>query len=353
MGIRFETITNRDALLNPAFILPQVAMSREFEAYVCYAAIADNRLAGILVADPAKFEPEILSIAVSPEYEGNGIASALLEYALYDMAAEYGDHDFETDNRFVANISAKVGNAGAIRRVLEKNGFELLSEGVFCEVEIVDIEGNRYIQNPKYSGNSKDTVFLSLKETDRKLVKSFADKLIRKSLIEEFSAAALDEDLSVFGIKNGGIVSCLLFAKESQGVVQNYFLYNTGADSAAGDKDLLRLFNLSAFNAMNKFSSDIRLSFWVGNKAVRKMFDKIFPDAKLAEEALSFELPFAKLATDPEDRFTDDLVLDLYDNANMVCADCKFCSRSVIACDKYIQKPDGVLEGGGCGLKEI
>ena len=353
MGIRFEVISGRDALLNPGFILPQVASSREFDTYVCYAAIANERLAGVLVCDPVRFEPEILSIAVSPEFQGRGIATALLEYAIYDIASEADDHDSEAGYRFVATVSGKAGSIGAIKRVFEKNGFDAENEGAFYELEIADLEGNTYIQNPKYEGSGNDIVFRSLRETDRKLVRSFGEKLLSRSLVEEFSADELEEDLSVFGIKNGEIVSCLLFAKESEGVIQNYFLYNQGRKGAIGDKDLLRLFNLSAGNAMNKYPSDIRLSFWVGNTTISNMFGRIFPFAKAAEEAVDYELAFSDIVSDPDDRFTDGLHLPMYDNSKMVCADCIHCSSSVIECAKYLQKPDGVLEGGECSLKEV
>ena len=85
MSVRFSIIGPKDAMVNPGFIVPWVMESKDFSDYTFYAAIADERLAGILVADKKIFEPEILSIGISPEYQGKGLGTAILEYAEYDI----------------------------------------------------------------------------------------------------------------------------------------------------------------------------------------------------------------------------------------------------------------------------
>ena len=147
-------------------------------------------------------------------------------------------------------------------------------------------------------------------------------------------------------------LGCFLFAKQSQGVVQNYFLYNGDKKGATADKDLLRLMSESTLAAMEKYPSDARLSFWIGNDTTRSLFERIFPKAEAVEEAVDLELHFSDMAADPEGRFTDDLSLSLLDISKMVCEGCRHCDGSVLSCDKYLQKPDRVLDGGECSLRE-
>ncbi len=119
MNIRFEAIGPGDAQINKEFIFPWVVNSKDFEDYFFYAAIADDKLAGILVADPRVYEPEILNIGISKEFEGQGIGTALLEYAIYDMLENY-DEEVDKENTFIAQVYGEPEKIKAIRRVFEK-----------------------------------------------------------------------------------------------------------------------------------------------------------------------------------------------------------------------------------------
>ncbi len=45
--------------------------------------VSDDKIAAILVCDPLEFEPEFLSLVVSPEFEGQGIAGGLLDFGIW------------------------------------------------------------------------------------------------------------------------------------------------------------------------------------------------------------------------------------------------------------------------------
>ena len=48
------------------------------------------------------------------------------------------------------------------------------------------------------------------------------------------------------------------------------------------------------------------------------------------------------------ERMTGDLGMKLLSEENMVCINCRHCEGDVLSCGLYLQKPDGVLDGGEC-----
>ena len=149
MGVRFEVIGPDAAMANPGFILPWVIESKDFSEYTFFAAIADERLAGILVADKRIYEPEILSIGISPEFQGKGIGSALLEFAEYDILSAYDDDEADTDNRITAYAYGEPQTLVPVRRIFEKSGFTASEKGYFVEATLEMLIGNRVVLNSR------------------------------------------------------------------------------------------------------------------------------------------------------------------------------------------------------------
>jgi hypothetical protein len=143
----------------------------------------------------------------------------------------------------------------------------------------------------------------------------------------------------------------MLFAKESQGVVQNMFLHRN--EDKGGDRmGLLRLMTKASCAALKKYPPSTKMSFYSGNGNTKGLLLKLFPDAEPKQEHVIYELPFASLLEGSDDRHTDDLQLTMLDNDKMVCKNCRFCTDAILSCEKYLQKPDGVLDGGDCKLAE-
>ena len=352
MNIRFEAIGPGDAQINKEFIFPWVVNSKDFEDYFFYAAIADDKLAGILVADPRVYEPEILSIGISKEFEGQGIGTALLEYAIYDMLENY-DEEVDKENTFIAQVYGEPERIKAVKKVFENNGFNAYEEGMFYETAVSKLKDHPHIQTPsvlkRLCSEEGLEAFRSLKNTDKKLINAFGNYLVENEIFSGINIDELDEDITFFGIKDGEIAACILFAKESGGIVQNCFLFNR-EESTSSSKNLLYLFSASAKAIQEKFPEDTKLNFYIGNKNTKGLVEKLFPDAKPKEAAIRFELPFANLFTDSDNRFTDDIEFNPIDNESLVCKNCKYCTASIISCEKYLQKPDAVLDGEECKL---
>ncbi len=351
MEIRFEVIAHDDALANSGFILPWIAERKDFDKYTCFAAIVDERLAGLLIADPKVYEPEILSIGVSGEYQGLGIATALLGFAVSEILKNYDEYEADTGNRIIAHVYGEPEKIAAVKRVFEKCTFDLYDEGSFYEATVDMLRNNANVQNPSVikalESDKGKAAFKSLKDTDINMIRTFGNYLAQNEIFPGIVHDDLDEDLSMFGIDDGEIKCCFLFAKESDGVIQNMLLYNREQDSLSS-RNLLYLLTASSCAAIRKFPVDTRISFWTGNLSTKGLVKKIFPDAVQKETHIRFEIPFSEIFADPDNRFTDDIAFSPVENETMVCAGCKHCTGAVLSCGKYLEKPSGVLDGGGC-----
>jgi len=357
MNIRIQQINTDLARAFSGFILPSVSADPEFDAFTFYAAISENTLCGILVGNPREYDPEILSIGVSKDFENTGIAKRLLNYALTDIFSRYNPEEMEeVPNQVSARVVEQAGKLDKLDHILTNAGFEIVEKGQFCETSIKAVKDNKYLQNPKVlSRLNKDSDklrFRSLKDVPHPLIYAFSNKLLEQ---EEFPGIAiddLDEDLSVFGIRGREITMCILFLKENGGILQNNFLYQEDTEGM-GNAELLYMASVSANAAIKKFSDDIKLNFWISTNSTRKLISYIFPDAVCTQESASYELPFYELLYRHDSKFMGDLELNEITNENLACANCRHCMENLITeCGKYAQKPDPVLEGGDCKLFE-
>jgi len=355
MSVHFSIIGPKDAMVNPGFIVPWVMESKDFSDYTFYAAIADERLAGILVADKKIFEPEILSIGISPEYQGKGLGTALLEYAEYDILSAYEDEEADTDNRIIAYAYGEPDTLAPIRRTFEKCGFSFFEKGYFAEATLQMLRDNETLLKTKVEKDRKSNenrgAFRTLKDMDQRLVKEFCSFLVKNEILPGINLKELEEDLSVFGLKDGAIISCILCGKEHDGVIQILCLYNkvTGLESG---NILLHMLSYCGKKAVEKYPLETRINIWTGNESVKKIVGEIFPQAKPKQTKMQFELLFSDAFGDTSQRFTDDIEFEPVVNENLKCAGCRFCTNSVISCEKYLQKPSAVLDGAECKLFE-
>ncbi len=357
MDFRIEKIDADLATSFTDFILPAIRNDPDFDKYSFYGAISNDVLCGILVMDIREFDPEILSIGVSDNYENYGIAKALLSYALSDIFRYFDITEMEDQpNQVSARVVANAGGLGKMDYLLTNAGFEPVSRGEFCQITIKNLKENKYLQNPKVISKinkpGSKTRFLSLKDTPGNMINVFSNMLVQNDLFPGIETGDLDEDLTVFGIKDDEICLCILFLKENNGVVQNNFLYQMKTEGM-GNIELLHLLSKSATCAINKFDDDVALNFWIADDIdiTRKMLDQFFPEAVCTQESVTYELPFSKLKALRDRRFTDDMELHALSNEDTVCAKCKYCmADSVMECEKYLQKPDAIFEGGECEL---
>ncbi len=296
MNIRMETISPKAAREAKGFILPNVISSPDFDSYSFFGALTDGRLAGLIVSDPRIFEPVILSIGISPEYQDAGLATELLEYALLEMLRLYPAEELSIPNVFTAEVLGVKGFNKAICRVFEKCGFKPVKKGVFYEIPVSMIRDNHLIQNPsiitRLSSREGREGFAALKNIPDGRISEFSDYLSREEVVSGIFPKELDEDISFFELKDDEIHGCILFAKKAEGVIQNLLLYQRGGD-ALDRQRLLYLLTAASCAALKKHSGDTRISFHITGDVTEKILNKIFPEATPMEEAIIYELPFS------------------------------------------------------------
>ena len=363
MDYQIFSITSEQALSFRRFMLPTVANSLQFPEYAFYLAVAEEGTKqiplGILVADPKKYDPEILSIGVGKEYTRQGIGTALLRYGVEDLITLYRPEELEEPNHFLADFPVSEEREKAIAGVFEKAGFTLSGEGNFYEVTKQMLQQSEVLLQPSVKDKTekfrKQERILSLKEVPKQKLKEFSYFLSEKEkLIPGILPELLDEDVSFLALdQEGNVTSCILFAKEDKGVLTNTFVYQSPRDDLS-KSELIYLLAAAAGAVEEKFGEKVTLSFLTTGETSEKLLRKLFPEAKKDGAFLVYELDFDEaFRILGEERFHSDLAFDQFSLENMACRDCKHCQKnSTLECGKYLQKPDGVLNGGECPLFE-
>ena len=354
MDYRICPILAKQAENFKEFMNPALADPRKMAGYAYYIAITpENGFLGMLVADPKKVDPEILSVAVSPRYEGRGIATDLVHFAVENILGLFPEEDLDVPNRFLVEAPLDEKNGKALTRVLEKNGFQM-ENGGYYRVPVGDLKKNKFLHEKSVEEKIKEEkasgTLVSLADLPRTTLKEFiAEVSLKQDLIPGLIVDELDEDLSYFELSPAGeVTACILFCKENQKVIRNLWLYQSPKNGLAGSS-LMMVLSAAATAASYKYMDNVELSFLTSNDTSDKLLKKIFPDAKSDGVFLFAELDF-------EDALREIGKARLYsqpgfcpvENASLVCTHCKYRRSNVLECDKYLQKPSGVLDGGEC-----
>ena len=294
MDITYKRIDAELASEFKDYILPAVAEDPDFDQYLFYAVLDEGHLVGLLAADPRRIGPEILSIALSPEYQGKGLARELLAYTLEDMAAMYDGSEGGPENYFGATILTEPIIASRLSGVFLSCGFKPDSEGTFYEVTVGDIKGNPTLQNPSMltyvTGADGKKKFRPLKDVPKQELLAFGNYLANKNIIPGIVPEKLEDKISILGYKGDCIKTGILFYKENEGTIQNALLYRMEEETLPAD--LLHLLTSSAQEVTKNYPDNTKLSFWAGDEVTKKLILKIFPDAVPTQRMITYILPF-------------------------------------------------------------
>jgi len=294
MDITYKRIDAELASEFKDYILPVVADDPDFDQYLFYAVLDEGHLVGLLAADPRKIGPEILSIALSPAYQGKGLARELLAYTLEDMVTMYDGSEGDPENYFGATILADPECASRLSGIFLACGFKPDSEGTFYEATVGDIKSNTSLQNPdimKYvtsAGGKRQ--FRPVKDVPYQEILAFGNYMAKKNIIAGIVPDELEDDISILGYEGDVIKTGILFFKENNGTLQNTMLYRLKDESLP--MDLIRLLTASAMAITKNYSDDTRLSFWAGDDQTKNLILKLFPKAVPTQRMITYVLPF-------------------------------------------------------------
>ncbi|MCR5654068.1 MAG: GNAT family N-acetyltransferase [Lachnospiraceae bacterium] len=344
--VRFEIIPADLAASFKDFMLPPAAEHTEFDKLTFFAAIVDDMIVAILVCDAKRVAPEFLSICVSPDFEGQGIATGLLNFAITEVLSRYGD-EVNIPNNFSARVVGPVGSCDKICHILESIGFKQTENSEFYETRVSSLDSNHILQSDAAKERAADPKYRALKDCTSGLINTFGNQIIEEGLSEGLNLNDLDKDISYFVVENEKVKSGILFYEESEGVIQNAFVYKVNEDILTNMETVVA-FSASASAVLEKYPCGKRLSFLAEDEGVARLIKKVFPNAKVTGIAKGYELKFEDVLSSGTERFTDDIAFTHISNENMVCATCRHCMENVMECKVYLQKPDRVLDGADC-----
>lgn len=291
MEIKYATISPNQAREFQDFLLPHIREDEDFERFIFHIAIVDGRMAGMLAESATLAEPEIKSIAVSPVYQGKGVASGLIEYVIKEMRARVRDEDLDIENSVNVRLAGPTATLGGLRRLFEKAGFNVYHEGSFYTVPLFMLKGNPVLQDKTTIEKTKkmiaERLLLPLSDVSAEMTEAFSNKLMEEESFPGIDSSILDKNLTYFGVKNGKIESCILFTREKD-TIFNLLLYID--HNKAGFDMPVYLLTAASIAALSRYPSKISFMFWIGEKNTSIMMSKILPDARPVTDVVEMEL---------------------------------------------------------------
>ncbi|WP_044936934.1 GNAT family N-acetyltransferase [Pseudobutyrivibrio sp. LB2011] len=356
MNFDIKTISSKQAESLGEYIFPPVLGSQGFSDYGFYIAIQDKELLGMAVIDPKPDMIEVLSLAVNPKYEGQGVATDLLRGALEKTMTLY-DSDMAMDTIFYATFSSEFKCSAALAKILEKLGFEQFDTGAFQTVTVKQLKESENLNIPsvkeKVNKRIASNRIVPLKEMSKKSVSDFLyDLSEKKEVVDRLNSDNLDEDISLFTVDDGKITACILFEEMQEDIIQNVLVYQVPRNDIK-KVELMYLLSAAASAIAEKYPADVEVSFLAANEASDKLLDNLFDSTKDSGKQLIYAMDFeAAMVMQGEERFHSDLHFQGITLENMVCKSCKHCQDSILECAKFYQKPDRVLDGEECSYFE-
>ena len=348
MSLEFEIISSDLAKDMKSFMLPYI-LDGDSDDYTYFAAVDGKRFVGLVVADTTVVAPRILSIGISAEYQNQGIGTDLLDFAVNNIISSYDEDEMSIPNSISAWVAGEGDEYEALKRVFEKNSFlpEDEGKGFLATVDILSdseilISGK---MAAKVNSLKDKGELVPLKNINSNMLNVFSNFLIQNELYDAIRREDLDENLTYFGVKDGEICSCILFAKEENNRIRNNFLYQNNKKTSRDM--LLYLLAVSAFEAIKCLKPSTELIFWIDQAVTEKLITKLLPGAAVNYTAARYRLTFGDYQNIRAERFESDQ-MEFVENKNLSCGDCIYCTKDVLRCKIYSQKPSKVLDGEAC-----
>ena len=348
MSLEFEIISPDLAKDMKSFMLPYI-LDGDFDDYTYFAAVDGMRFVGLVVADTTVVAPRILSIGISDGYQNKGIGTQLLEFAVNNILGSYDEEELSLPNSISAWVAGKGNEYEALKRVFEKNSFKPEDEGKGFLTTVEEVSDCDVLISGKMATKVKHLKqkgeLVSLRKIKPQMLNVFSNYLVQNDLYETIKREELDEDLSYFGVRDGEIHSCILFAKEENNRLRNTFLYQN--DKKTSPDKLLYLLSVCAFEALNRLKLSTELLFWIDKSVTEKLITQLVPQAVVIYTAARYTLTFDDIHKLSAERYESEN-MELVENKNLACGNCIYCTQDVVKCKIYSRKPSGVLEGEEC-----
>ncbi len=326
------------------FVLPTVKNDKDWDNYEFFIAYdEDNSVKGMAVCDFPIDGARLLSIAVSPEEEGKGTAEGLIMKAVSEAEMLFNPLLELGDITFTASATMEGKYWGRLGGLLEKTGFSKVTSVPSISADLGELAASDVLQ--KAEGRLKPEEFSSLKRIDKKLVKEFGNKVHNEGSYDEITGSGLDEDTSLFYLKDGKIAGCILMKKLSDKEYLNEWVY---LDPSVNDRSVLFSLFAECLNAgKEKLDPETKISFLPVEDVSLKILDSILDKPLHDVEYRVYERTISM-----NENRSGDIEFEQITEADMKCKECKFSTGCTGECAKYAVKPGNVMYGGECNLFE-
>lgn len=358
MKIKIYSLSKEQALEMKGFILPHVLSLPENHKFWYFMAVNEEKYPlGLMVIAPYYPEAELLSIGVSPDFSGKGVATELLSYGIEKVTEA-------KISGLRMTYSLSPFEWSGLDRLMKHSGFYMDEEENYSYVgTLQQLSKNTYLNE---ESNLKEVCSLeSLTEMERRMVEII---LREKNLI---SSSILNEcdPRNSFVWKENGVEAMFLLSPLTDGVLVNLFTW-MGSNSP---KKLLTLMQKSFHQAIASYSMETEVLFTCLGKAGEKLVHYFLPEAEIVTELRSYyhkalekeeytiefeeeeeEIVAEKKIPDESRRaYWEDMKPQPAEDTGLVCSDCSYrFGEDLLSCEKYYRKPGSVLYGGLCPYKD-
>ncbi len=331
--MRYELISPESARSLEGFLPGFVLEDPDFSEYLFYAAIGDDGGAvGVAAVDPVTDAPELLSIGISSEYTGKGYGSGLLSAIIKDLFERIGE-----ERLLSATFNLTPSGWEKVMPFFINNGFVIGEDSPVYHLKLKDA-----LDSPALKGKTGLKGIMSLKDVPDRILRLFNNKISTLGYGIRVNKTVQDPDVSVLYVKDERIVSCALFNRVSDELLQNIWVYED--PEYTGDSTLGALLSEAASNASKKYQPDTVVSFMPVRDESRELFNMILPEM----EPVSYIRTLTKMLTADNAERRSEPVFEEFSEKSMCCADCARSMGNVLQCEVYLRKPDAVTDGEGC-----
>ncbi len=352
MGLKIGALSKKQSAMYLPFLGNAAAEHLHEKNVQVVGAFEGKTLVGVmtfLAENPAR----IYSIAVSPEYQRQGVGSALCD-SLAGRLCEAGAMGmeafvFETQDDAFAGISHFLWRCGFTESESYAD-YELTLGEVAGNKEFVRLEKQKRFQNMRFLSELTDVEKRNL-----------GNMLAMEAEYTDFPRKGLDASLSTVYEKNGKALGCALMGTERDKLLLHFiFLSNRADDKTA----LIKMLSQTLTACREKYGDDKKVSILAVEEKGEKLASFFFADSKGANRLHRFTFGFSKekeaaqeqaaipVNSEKKERRplgTDPIFMPLTNN-DILCRDCiyRIPNAGVSVCHKYDHKPDAVIGNVAC-----
>ncbi|MGN0413057.1 MAG: GNAT family N-acetyltransferase [Lachnospiraceae bacterium] len=263
------------------YLTPEAYSRRNEDSVFYYGAICEGKIVGV-AAFAADGESELLSVAVSPKWQKQGIGSELVD-GIVDMVKACGSTMLETI--LVVQDDKEEG----IDKFLWRCGFNEEEEHLVGGFTFKDVKNNDVIK--KIRDKKLPEQVKSLSQVSKMEARDFGSSLMKKGIYPGWETGSFNERLSSVYMERGRISACLLFSDEGDDVNLEFAYVDP---QNRNQLIFLYLVANSILKAESDYAEDTKIWTVAMNETSEELLKKLLGDHLKTERLVSYTLRLSK-----------------------------------------------------------